>query len=263
MTIPKPQSSLTTGYPPLLLDIIIIIWPDSPKSEPDFMFLFCCVIPHSLAIGHTAQHFLMCPSDENRESLLFGCCAHRGFGSCRMLLSSLMKYCFISRRTPAIRTANLTRVPDATFEAQVQVFSLLFDLLLAHVRFCGTGKLNDRDGLGSEVEKDDVRLSRREVSGRGESKFGIPHLPRQTRSPLTPLAGRALSPNITFICIIISYNKYSTSLLSLKSILLKIQLEKGYSRVPIGTYGNYEAVKPTCVKKWLKDKIHKKIIVAQ
>jgi hypothetical protein len=38
-------------------------------------------------------------------------------------------------------------------------------------------------------------------------------------------------------------------------MLLKIQLEKGYSRVPIGAYGNYEAVKPTCVKKWLKDKI--------
>ncbi|KAH0818828.1 hypothetical protein GEV33_003963 [Tenebrio molitor] len=94
--------------------------------------------------GDRAQHFQMCPSDENGESLLFGSCAHRGFGSCRMLLSSLMKYCFISTRSPAIRTANLTRVPDATFEAQVQESSMTVMVLAPRSKRMMSGLVDER-----------------------------------------------------------------------------------------------------------------------
>lgn len=51
-----------------------------------------------------------------------------------------------------------------TVHILVLVFFLLFDFLPAHLRFYGTGKLNDRDGLASEVKKDDVRLTHRELS---------------------------------------------------------------------------------------------------
>jgi hypothetical protein len=54
--------------------------------------------------------------------------------------------------------------PAAQSHILVLVFFLLFDFLPAHLRFYGTGKLNDRDGLASEVKKDDVRLTHRELS---------------------------------------------------------------------------------------------------
>jgi hypothetical protein len=92
-----------------------------------------------------------------------------------MLLNSFMKNCFIPPWALTIRTANLTSCPGRNARSfptscshQVLVFFLLSDLLPAHVKFCWTGKLNKRDGLDSEIQRDDVRLSRREVSGRGK-----------------------------------------------------------------------------------------------
>jgi hypothetical protein len=37
----------------------------------------------------------------------------------------------------------------------------LVDLLAAHIRFCGVGNFNDRDGLDSGIEKIDTRLNNR------------------------------------------------------------------------------------------------------
>jgi hypothetical protein len=69
--------------------------------------------------------------------------------------------------------------------------------------FCGAGMFNDRDDLGSEVEKDDVRLkSPRGVWSLGMrsfSKFGTWHPPQQIRPPLMPTAEQVSSQNCRHI----------------------------------------------------------------
>jgi hypothetical protein len=93
-----------------------------------------------------------------------------GIGGCRKD-ASLMMHCFIPLRTSTI---NLTLYPGCNARSskilvyKIRVFSHLFDLFPGHVMLCGAVKLNDRDGLGSEIGKESsVRLSRQEISDRG------------------------------------------------------------------------------------------------
>ncbi|KAJ3632242.1 hypothetical protein MTP99_009259 [Tenebrio molitor] len=80
-----------------------------------------------------------------------------GVGGCRKDASHMM-HCFIPLRTSTI---NLTLYPECNarsskilvYTRKIRVFSHLFDLFPGHVIFCGAEKLNDRDGLGSEMER--------------------------------------------------------------------------------------------------------------